>query len=712
MPSSQYNVNILIKAKDSTSGPSKKAAKGLDSLANKAKLVAAGYLALKAAQKSIEFVKFGARVDRAATALDNLAKGAGTSGDAIIKSIQEASGFTIDRMSAMEAANKALLLEVVKTPEEFSELTRNAVLLGRAMGIDAAASVDKFTRAAGRQSKLIADDLGLKVDLIKVQEETNRLMEADASLTEDAAKARGFFNVMMEEAERKTAVLNDEQADAATQIEMLTASWKTLTQNLGEGTAEFLAEKGAIEGASEAIRTQTEMLGLLEQASKRAGGTRVAMGRGVQATIIQAITTTRTWQKDEDELRATLEETNIVIKDVTKATIAASGANWDYGDSTDDAESGVADLGISLGKGSVAYREIARAAEIAARETAAANREFLIGASADFTSFIKVQERDAKDLAEDKEAIEQEHQDKLAAIQKKGRSVAIRLDAEAEEAKLTELKRKLDQAILKRTEVTDKTKQSVINQKDHTIVTLTEQVAAQEQLLDDFHAGRLVKAGQNIGGLLAAEQARYDQEKVLLDESRLEQEQAQKESLGRMVLANFTAWAAINIDAEGEIFKTQLFIQEKYGLITEEGAEMALNLVGDFELIKEVGIDAFKLIKEEQDKIARHIALTFSVREVGRAAAEAEFGAALPEFGGTPSFAHGGTAPNRDIFVGERGVERVRLPAGSQIASNTETRNTIGSNNTYNINGGQAAEAMMARERMERGAAFARGAGM
>lgn len=712
MPSSEYTVNITIKSKDQTSKPATKAKKSIVNLKNALKVAAAAMVVLKVAQKSIEFVKFGAKVDRAATALDNLAKESGTTGKAIIKSIQTASGFTIDRMSAMEAANKALLLEVVKTPEEFAALTKNAVLLGRAMGEDAATSVDKFTRAAGRQSKLIADDLGLKVDLIKVQEETNRLMAEDATLTEDAAKARGFFNVMMEEAERKTAALVGEQADAATQIEMLTASWKTMTQQIGESTAESVAETGALEKASEAIRLQTEMLDLLDQASKRAGGTRVAMGRGVQAAVAKAIITTRTWQKDEDELRATLEGTNIVIKDVTKATRDGAEANWDYGDSTDDAESGLLELGRSLSKGSVAYLEIARAAEIAAREQAAANRSFLMEASADFTSFIKVQEKDAKDLADDKEAIEQKHAENLLKIQRKGWSTAVKFDALAEQEKLDTLKWKLGQSLLQQTEFTDKTRQSVRNAKEFQIANLQEEIAAKEGLFADFEAGRLVKAGQNITGLLAQEQARYDEEKLLLDESRIEQEIAQKESLGRMVLASFTAWADINKVASDEIFKTQLFIQEKYGLITEEGAEMALALTKDFELIKEVGIDAFKQIKAEQDKIARHIALTFSVREVGRAAAEAEHGAALPEFGGTPDFAHGGTTPGGEVTVGTHGPERVRLPAGSHVTSNAETRNTIGSNNTYNINDGQAAAALMARERMEWQAAFARGAGM
>jgi len=127
------------------------------------------------------------------------------------------------------------------------------------------------------------------------------------------------------------------------------------------------------------------------------------------------------------------------------------------------------------------------------------------------------------------------------------------------------------------------------------------------------------------------------------------------------------------------MFDTQLYIQEKYGLITEEGAEMARNMVADFEIIKAGGIDAFQKIKAAQDAIARHIALTFSVREVGKAAAEEKYGAALPGMGGTPNFAAGGTSPGGRTMVGELGAEMVDLPRGAQVTPSSQ----VNDNRTY-----------------------------
>lgn len=55
-------------------------------------------------------------------------------------------------MTAMSAANKAMMLDVAKSPEAFSRLAKVATALGRAMGQDAATSIEDFTVAAGRQS--------------------------------------------------------------------------------------------------------------------------------------------------------------------------------------------------------------------------------------------------------------------------------------------------------------------------------------------------------------------------------------------------------------------------------------------------------------------------------------------------------------------------------------------------------------------------------
>ena len=112
MPDSQYNVNILITSKDQTSKPAAKATNALKELKKAAAAAAMAYGMLKTAQKAIDFVKSGAEIQRQTAALDSLARAAGTSANAIVSTIRAASQYTIDSMTAMEVANRALVMSV------------------------------------------------------------------------------------------------------------------------------------------------------------------------------------------------------------------------------------------------------------------------------------------------------------------------------------------------------------------------------------------------------------------------------------------------------------------------------------------------------------------------------------------------------------------------------------------------------------------------
>ena len=137
----------------------KKASEEISGLQKAIKLAVGAMAAMKTAQAAVDFIEMGAGVNRQRKALDGLAKDAGTTSDAIIKAMQEASGYTVDSMSAMGAASRAMLLDVADTPEEFERITIIAKALGQAMGVDAVTSINDFISAAGRQSKQIADNL-------------------------------------------------------------------------------------------------------------------------------------------------------------------------------------------------------------------------------------------------------------------------------------------------------------------------------------------------------------------------------------------------------------------------------------------------------------------------------------------------------------------------------------------------------------------------
>jgi len=246
LPSSEYNVNITISTKDKTSGPAKQAAKGLEGVAKAAKALATAMVVKQITKYVTELVKLGAAAERQETALDNLARAAGTSGSEIVSAIRVASDFTIDRMGAMQTANRAMIMGVAESPAQFERLTKVAVALGRAMGVDAVTSIDNFVTAAGRQSYMIADNLGLIVRAEEAQKTYAAQLGKTAEELTLQEKRQAFLNEMLVQGEAKMGALGDSVVDNAAKVEQATAAWQTFKSLIGEGLSTALL--GSVEG--------------------------------------------------------------------------------------------------------------------------------------------------------------------------------------------------------------------------------------------------------------------------------------------------------------------------------------------------------------------------------------------------------------------------------------------------------------------------------
>jgi hypothetical protein len=287
MPASTtYTVNLLLKTRDQTSGVTAKAKQQMSGLAKAAKLAAGAFVALQVAQKGLAFVKFGAEVQRASRSLDSLAKAAGTTGKAITSAIQQASGFTIDRMAAMQAANKAMVMDVAETPEQFERLTKVAVALGRAMGVDATTSISDFTVAAARQSKMIADNLGLTVSAADANERYAAILGKTAGALTDAEKKQAFLNEMLRQGEIKMKALGDSTLDSAAQFEKLEAGLKDTKAGIAEWSVGVLESTGLLDrfAVGAAMLPETlERIGIIAEAAGQ--GLKAFFQGGDQAAV-------------------------------------------------------------------------------------------------------------------------------------------------------------------------------------------------------------------------------------------------------------------------------------------------------------------------------------------------------------------------------------------------------------------------------------------
>ena len=553
---SNYRVNIGIRWVDETTPPAKKAKRGLDDVAKAAKAMFGAAIVRQGVKFAAELVKIGATAERQANALNNLAAAAGTSGDAIVKAIQGASDFTIDRMGAMAAANRALVMDVAKSPAEFERLTKVAVALGRAMGVDAATSIDDFVTASGRQSKLIADNLGLVVNAedayLRYAEANNTTVDA----MDDAAKKQAFLTEMLRQGEVKMRDLGDQTLDSAGEIEQASAAWKDLKTSAGTTLATIASSTGILQKLSENLRSVSETVDELDEME--------ITFKDLDDAMLQSW---KTGESGAEVLRGLRENYNLTQADIERYahTVATASEVERYG-FTQTAEAAVeeaAAIKMTADERNdmlFAMHQVNRAQEELASTTppvTSALVEESEAAKKAKDELLKLNEAAvmaalqiprslsgrgtgglAKTMEEFHTTSEREaarHQEKLANIRKRGASRSVQVDAAAEQEKIQVLQNRLAVSLQQQAEFTDKTRESTRMAKENQVATIRGQIAEQTQLLDDYHAGRLVQAGENVTGLLAEENRLHEEKMKIIRAEREEKKEARRQEIGEQV---------------------------------------------------------------------------------------------------------------------------------------------------------------------------------
>ena len=274
----------------------------------------------------------------------------------------------------------------------------------------------------------------------------------------------------------------------------------------------------------------------------------------------------------------------------------------------------------------------------------------------------------------------------MADLAKQGQSRAITIDAVAEQKQLALLRAKLAEQLVVQSKFDANTKESTVLAKDIQIESMRAEVAQKTKMLDDFSKGRLVQRGKNISGLLAQENERYAEELTMLQEARSEQEEEQRQSLGRMLLQHLESWAAINGVTGKELLKMQLAVSEKYGLITDTAAnkaqQIADNWVVELARMRGESVSFFDLFMERFEALPdeKVIELRFEMA-TPQVADEGRMGGETFQGGG---FSRGGLA-----LVGEGGPELVTLPPGAFVHNAGATQGMMGgavTNNSFTMN--------------------------
>jgi hypothetical protein len=669
-------------------------------------------------QVAAELLNLGVEAETATNRFEKFA-GSPERAAELLAAFNEGAGGAVDRMTAMSKSAKLLQLGLADNAGEMEKLARMAINLGD-QTMDAGSRIDDFSALLANQSIPRLDNFGISSG--RVRQRIKELQESGQAIGRDQA----FKMAVMEEGAKAIEKLGDTSELTSVKLDRSKAAIQDLKVDAGSALLSLAQSidilglnldtlPGRIRGITDVLAVGGQALKLYGMLTKEVDGNILNLGKAWDTVQIKAAAAsgafgdgTREMQRYQnalDGINPEVERYGVTIAQVAVeqesmgfATNEATAAYEQFigvAVTATDTASAMESVFAAVTGTTMEQAEASREAFKAQQEAAEAARvemqqtaQFAFSAALQFTQFNKRAEESAENFAEQRERLELEHQKKMAEFTKRGQSRAVQLNVAAEQEKLAALQQRLDMALLQQSEFTEKTKESTRVRKDQQIAALQEEIASQEQLLDDFHSGRLITAGENVTALVEQENLAHEQRVADLEEAQKEQEELQRQSLGRMILQSFEAWAAMRGIPAEEMLKMRTAIAEEFGLV-EKGSQqkIAIMIEGWNTWAAAVGtnvadanatmasiataIDKIPSVKEIEIRISSILTGSDAAREAGREELEQRGGvAAISQLGS--SFARGGIT-----LVGEEGPELVNLPVGASVMPTSAITNNF-----------------------------------
>ncbi len=209
----------------------------IDGLSGSALNLAKSYVTVQAAEKALDFAQTGAKSLELKTSFDNLAKSAGTTGQALLQSLRVAADGAIADAQLIQSANTGILLTQGKITNDLPKLVQIARASSKATGQDIGFVFDSLVRGIARGSPLIIDNAGITLNASKAFEDYAKSIGKSAdSLTKEEQQQATLNAVTAAGADIIKQVGLDSNS-AATQIDKA----KVAISNLGDAIAQKIA---------------------------------------------------------------------------------------------------------------------------------------------------------------------------------------------------------------------------------------------------------------------------------------------------------------------------------------------------------------------------------------------------------------------------------------------------------------------------------------
>lgn len=244
----------------------------------------AAWATLQAGRWVLDMREAGIQARNTANTFEALSGGAAAAA-ANLQMMRDATRGVVDDTTLMEGANRLLLMGLAKTGDEAAKLTEIATMLGRAMGKDAASSVEDFSALLANQSIPRLDNFG--ISSARVRERIEELQRAVKGMSQEEA----FKLAVLEEGSNALTRLGSSIDRNISEWDRLGAHVQNVISDIGVSIAGFGETiAGSINDAIEQVAAlQQQLEGLNREWEAKvtivAEATGDAQGRFIQGLV-------------------------------------------------------------------------------------------------------------------------------------------------------------------------------------------------------------------------------------------------------------------------------------------------------------------------------------------------------------------------------------------------------------------------------------------
>lgn len=218
-----------------------KTVSGLKSEFNALKAGVVGFFAAVGARALFGLAQAGAQLDSLTQSFTRLTSEMGISGDEVLDTLRKTSAGTVANSDLIQSANRAMVLGVANSVDEFSTLMQIARIRAADMGTDTTQAFNDIVTGIGRSSPLILDNLGIVIKQNEAYEKYAASLGKTTDALTDNEKREALKFAVLEQGRKQIEQVGEVTVSYAERLQQASAFVKNLKENIGRALLPAMA---------------------------------------------------------------------------------------------------------------------------------------------------------------------------------------------------------------------------------------------------------------------------------------------------------------------------------------------------------------------------------------------------------------------------------------------------------------------------------------